>query len=182
MKLWIWAFFFSSRKWKYTYNYINIIENCYEQIAEAMSYWISSFWENLKQVILRVIQTNNNKNDSNIHELCMLLEKEPSFLTMKDCPRILLSTVVQPLCLKSGSNPFIGALQLFRILRLHFFWKDGVPIIPTGLPKFWIFPSIKPLSQIPDMGLWIDYLTLYTKIVSSFTLNHFKRIPSAPYE
>ena len=34
-----------------------------------------------------------------------------------------------------------GALQLFRILRLQFFRKDGVPIIPTGLPKFRIFSA-----------------------------------------
>ena len=26
----------------------------------------------------------------------------------------------------------MGSLQLFRILRLQFFRKDGVPIIPTG--------------------------------------------------
>ena len=41
------------------------------------------------------------------------------------------------------------------------------------VPNLFII-SIKPLSQIPDMRLWIDYVTFYTKIVSSFTVNHLK--------
>ena len=48
-----------------------------------------------------------------------------------------------------------GALQLFRILRLQFFQKDGGSNNSDRAPKIpnFLNTSIKPLSQIPDMGI-----------------------------
>ena len=53
-----------------------------------------------------------------------------------------------------------GALQLFRILRLQFFRKDGVPIIPTGLPKFRIFEHQHQTSLTDSR----HEITFYTKL------------------
>ena len=75
----------------------------------------------------------------------------------------------------------MGAFQLFRILRLQFFRKDGVPIIPTGLPKFRIFWT--PAWNLSHRFQTWDYvLTIWPYIpkVSSFTLNPFQKYSFCP--
>ena len=67
----------------------------------------------------------------------------------------------------------------FKALVLPKRWgskfSDRAPKIPNFLNI-----SIKPLSQTPDMGIWIDFLTLCTKIVFSFPLNHFQKDSFCP--